>query len=148
MSPIGASGAIDARDPDGQNRGMFPARLPLPALLASLAIAAGCATPPDPATATAAPDGARVFQRHCSACHGEKGDAKSLTSGVLSVRPRDFTTPEASATLTREYMIAIARDGRPHTPMTGKQERLSQEEIEAAVDHIRRAFMKQAPGAR
>ena len=39
-------------------------------------------------------------------------------------------------------MIAIVRDGRPHTPMVGRGERLSQQEIEAAVDYIRATFMK------
>ena len=61
---------------------------------------------------------------------------------MLATPPRDFTRPEAARDLSREYMIAIVRDGRPHTPMVGRGERLSQQEIEAAVDYIRATFMK------
>lgn len=93
----------------------------------------------------AAADGAALYQRVCSACHGEKGDAKSLAQGALAKRPRDFTAPESRQRLTREYMIAIVRDGRPHTPMTGRASRLSQEEIEAVVDFIRARFMSAGP---
>ncbi|NJD87612.1 MAG: cytochrome c [Betaproteobacteria bacterium] len=101
------------------------------------------------ATAAAAADpgrGATVYQRVCSACHGEKGDGRSLASHALRTAPRDFTTEEARLALSREYMIAIVRDGRPHTPMVGRTERLAQDEIEAAVDFIRAAFMPPEPG--
>jgi mono/diheme cytochrome c family protein len=90
--------------------------------------------------------GGEIYRRVCSACHGEKGDGKSLASHALRSSPRDFTTQEARTSLTREYMIAIVRDGRPHTPMVGRAERLGQEEIEAAVDYIRATFMPPEPG--
>lgn len=102
-----------------------------------------------PATAAAATDagrGAAIYQRVCAACHGEKGDGKSLASHALRTSPRDFTTEEARTGLTREYMVAIVRDGRPHSPMVGRSGRLAQEEIEAAVDFIRAAFMPPEPG--
>jgi mono/diheme cytochrome c family protein len=85
--------------------------------------------------------GTAIYRRHCAACHGEKGDGRSLAREALAARPRDFTAKDARKELTREYMIAIVRDGRPHKPMVGRAARLSQEEIEAVVDHIRAAFM-------
>jgi len=96
-------------------------------------------------------DAAAVFMRHCSACHGEKGDGNSRAQATLSKKPRDFTAPESRSRLTREYMIAIVRDGRPHTPMIARGSRLSQDEIEAVVDFIRGSFMsapRQAPPAK
>lgn len=91
--------------------------------------------------------GAAIYQRVCSACHGERGDGRSLAAGALRNAPRDFTTEQAREALSREYMIAIVRDGRPHTPMVGRTERLGQADIEAAVDFIRAAFIPPEPGS-
>lgn len=95
----------------------------------------------DPKTKTVSDPGWDIFLRHCSSCHGEKGDSKSIAQKALAKRPRDFTAPESRQRLTREYMIAIVRDGRPHTPMTARASRLSQKEIETVVDYIRARFM-------
>lgn len=106
------------------------------------------------ASATARVDAAEpgaIYQRNCAACHGEKGDGNSRAQATLSKKPRDFTAQESRSRLTREYMIAIVRDGRPHTPMIARGSRLSQEEIEAVVDFIRGNFMstvRQAPPAK
>lgn len=91
--------------------------------------------------------GAERFLRTCSACHGEKGDGRSRASATLKTPPRDFTTEEARTNLSREYMIAIVRDGRPHTAMVARSERLAQREIEDVVDFIRAAFMPPEPGS-
>lgn len=91
--------------------------------------------------------GAATYQRVCSACHGERGDGRSLAAGALRNAPRDFTTEQAREALSREYMIAIVRDGRPHTPMVGRTERLGQADIEAVVDFIRAAFIPPEPGS-
>ncbi len=108
------------------------------ALLAAYAPGLPAAGPANPAQAL---DPAALYQRHCSACHGEAGDGNSRAQATLARKPRNFTAPEARTRLTREYMIAIVRDGRPHTPMVARSTRLSQEEIEAVVDHIRSRFM-------
>lgn len=88
---------------------------------------------------------AALFLRVCSACHGERGDGRSLASTALKTPPRDFSTEAARTGLSREYMIAIVRDGRPHTAMVGRTERLTQAEIEGVVDFIRAAFMVPDP---
>ncbi|MDH5264164.1 MAG: c-type cytochrome [Betaproteobacteria bacterium] len=89
---------------------------------------------------------ADLYLRVCSACHGEKGNGQSLASGALKTAPRDFTTEAARTGLSREYMIAIVRDGRPHTAMAGRASRLPQDEVEAVVDFIRAAFLPPEPG--
>lgn len=137
-----------------------PGAGPLPtlaALSALFAVAAGLlggcaevATVPAPVVVAAtvpppASSGAAVYLRRCAVCHGERGDGQSLARGALSHDPRDFTTESARLALTREYMIAIVRDGRPGKPMVGRGVQLSQDEIEAAVDHIRSAFMLPDP---
>jgi mono/diheme cytochrome c family protein len=112
--------------------------------LAAAALLLGLA--PAGASAEGVHPGAERFLRTCSACHGEKGDGRSRASATLKTPPRDFTTEEARANLSREYMIAIVRDGRPHTAMVGRAERLSQREIEDVVDFIRAAFLPPEPG--
>jgi mono/diheme cytochrome c family protein len=112
-----------------------------------LALAAPVALAADPAQAATTINAGAIYLRVCSACHGEKGDGNSLAQGALAKRPRNFTAPEARLRLNREYMIAIVRDGRPHSPMTGRASRLTQEEIEAVVDYIRARFMSAAPDA-
>lgn len=112
--------------------------------LAVLLSTVSCATPSlddDPTRS------AGLYLRVCSACHGEKGNGRSLASFALGTSPRDFTTEEARTHLSREYMIAIVRDGRPHTAMVGRSTRLSLAEIEGAVDFIRTAFMPPEPGS-
>ncbi|MBI5790633.1 MAG: c-type cytochrome [Rhodocyclales bacterium] len=110
-----------------------------------LVLAAPVSLAADAPQSGASIDAGAIYLRVCSACHGEKGDANSLAQGALAKRPRNFTAPEARLRLNREYMIAIVRDGRPHTPMTGRASRLSQQEIEAVVDYIRARFMSAAP---
>ena len=110
-----------------------------PALVAAPPAFAGTGEPPG--------DGAALYRRVCSACHGEKGDGCSLAAGALATPPRDFTSGEARLVLSREYMIAIVRDGRPHTPMVARSRRLTQREAEGVVDYIRSAFMAPGPEA-
>ena len=130
---------------------------------AAVAVLAACTTPaPSPAdspadspagkpAASAAParaslaEASLLYLRRCSVCHGERGDGRSLASTALAQMPRDFTTEGSRLELTREYMIAIVRDGRPGKPMVGRTAQLDQAQIEAIVDFVRAAFVPPAP---
>ena len=126
-------------------------------VLAALALLAACTTPAQapagdaPSRAAAAPAGfdlaraSLLYLRRCSVCHGERGNGLSLASTALAQAPHDFTTESTRLTMSREYMIAIVRDGRPDTPMVGRSTRMAQEEIEAIVDFIRTAFVPPDP---
>ncbi len=128
-------------------------RILVPALV--VALLGACATPEaghdkpatGPLTASADPAvvGPQVYLRRCSVCHGERGDGFSHARSALSMSPRDFTIDRARIELTREYMIAIVRDGRPGTPMVGRAAQLSQFQIEAVVDYVRAAFIPPDP---
>lgn len=83
---------------------------------------------------------AALYHNYCSVCHGDKGDGNSRARGSLNPPPRDFTAPGASQ-LTRDYMIAIVRGGKPGTAMVGWQTQMNQKEIEAVVDYVRDNFM-------
>ncbi len=89
-------------------------------------------------------DGAAIYNHYCSVCHGESGDGRSRARASLVPPPRDFTDPAIAARLTREYMIAIVREGRPGTAMVGWSTQLGQSETEAVVDYVRNTFMRSA----
>lgn len=86
-----------------------------------------------------------LYHDYCSVCHGDRGDGRSRARSSLVPPPRDFTEPRLAATLTREAMIVITRDGKPGTAMVGWKTQLQNAEIEAVVDYIRATFMRVTP---
>lgn len=84
----------------------------------------------------------KLYREYCSVCHGDNGDGDTHVRGGLQPPPRDFTTPQAAAELTRERMIASVSEGRPGTAMTAWKGQLSAVEIAAVVDYVREHFMQ------
>jgi cbb3-type cytochrome c oxidase subunit III len=83
--------------------------------------------------------GGVLYLQACAMCHGETGTRP--TTGRMQPPPRDFTSPEVIAELTRKRMIASVTNGRPGTAMKGYGTQFNKGEIEAMVDFIREAFM-------
>ena len=98
--------------------------------------------------AAASEQGRTLFVRNCAVCHGEKGDGQSRARNSLNPPPRDFTSPEETAQLTRERMIQSVTNGRPGTAMMPWKTRMSKTEIETVVDFVRAAFMPAGQSAR
>ena len=88
----------------------------------------------------------RLYAETCSVCHGEKGDGNSHASAGLRPPPKDFTSPAARKALTRDYMIAVIRDGKPGTAMVGFASQLNETQIADLADYIRTRFMKDTTG--
>ena len=82
-----------------------------------------------------------IYHNYCSVCHGDRGDGNSRAKGSLIPAPRDFTK---AGELTRSTMITIVTHGKPGTAMTGWTTQLTNKEIEAVVDYIRKTFMQVA----
>jgi mono/diheme cytochrome c family protein len=95
-----------------------------------------------PPSSAAARDGARLYKRHCAACHGDRGSGAQWTEYSLNPPPRDFTAPAAREELSRERMITSVTYGRPGTAMMSFKKRLTGEQIGLVVDYIRHDFMK------
>jgi len=87
-------------------------------------------------------DAKALYQKHCSACHGENGNGKSRASIALNPPPRDFSSAEAWRQLSRERMLISVTYGRPGSAMVGFENRLDKSEIAAIVDYIRTHFMR------
>jgi len=88
--------------------------------------------------------GRDIYKRHCSACHGDKGNGSTWTKSGLNPPPRDFTNEDAHSYLTRDRMIASVTHGRRGTAMMPFRSRLSADEIGLVVDYIRSDFMRVA----
>jgi cytochrome c oxidase cbb3-type subunit 3 len=90
-------------------------------------------------------DGAAIYHSYCSVCHGDAGDGKTSARTALVPPPADFTNLHLRAKLTREYMAAIVRGGKPGTAMVGWGTRLNAAQIDAVVDYVRASFMTGKP---
>ncbi len=86
--------------------------------------------------------GRQIYARTCSVCHGERGNGSMWASANLRPAPRDFSSPEAKAELTRERMLASVAVGRPGTAMSGYASKFSAQDMAAVVDYIRGSVMR------
>lgn len=90
-------------------------------------------------------EAAQLYREHCAVCHGDHGDGKTRARSGLNPQPRDFTTPEAAAELSRQQMINTVVAGSPGTAMVAWHGRLSKAQIDGVVDYVRTTFMTLAP---
>lgn len=85
-----------------------------------------------------------VYAQNCMVCHGERGQGAPSNVGLIP--PRDFTTPQTRAELTRERMLNSVTNGRPNTAMAAFANRLPVSDIEAVVDYVRAGLMLPSSG--
>lgn len=83
--------------------------------------------------------GRTVYAQNCMVCHGERGQGSPSSVGLIP--PRDFSTPQARAELTRDRMLNSVTNGRPNTAMAPFAGRLPKSDIEAVVDYVRVVLM-------
>ena len=79
------------------------------------------------APAFGAPDGQRLYDRNCAACHGSNG------TGGVGV---PLALPDFQYQVTDDYLATTIRKGRPGRVMPAFEE-LSDAEVEALVNHVR-----------
>jgi len=77
--------------------------------------------------ATAAPDGARLFERHCAACHGLNGQ------GGVGI---PLALPSFQAAVDDKFLFTTIREGRPGRVMPAFRS-LSDAQLKAIIHHIR-----------
>lgn len=86
--------------------------------------------------------GQKIYQRHCSVCHGDRGQVAMWAKAGLDPSPADFSNPEKRDELKRQRMLFSVSNGRPDTAMTSWLGRFDAKQIESVVDYIRVALMQ------
>jgi mono/diheme cytochrome c family protein len=83
--------------------------------------------------------GRGVYGHFCQVCHGDRGQGEM--SAEMQGMPRDLTTPQAQAGLTRERLLESITRGQHGPIKTGFSEKLNAEYISAVTDYIRRVML-------
>jgi mono/diheme cytochrome c family protein len=114
----------------------------LPTLLLALALPAAAAAP-ELGTDAQRANGARLYAKFCSQCHGDQGDGKGPAAPMLQPLPRDFTggkykirTTPSGTLPTQSDLESIIRKGMPYTAMPGWPQ-LSDGEIRDLAYHLK-----------
>ena len=89
--------------------------------------------------------GRDIFYKHCIACHGDKGNGKTFAANVLNPPPKNFTSEKSKQELTEGRMILSVTKGRKGTAMMPWESRLTEKEIRAVVNYIRKNLMELEP---
>lgn len=145
----------------------YSRRVPGPPALPALLLAAfGLASPlpakeaPAQAPAWIAPsaaEGRLVYDKACSACHGERGDGQGPAAAYLEPRPRDFTTgtfkfrgtPNGELP-TDADLLRIVEEGIPGTSMPAWKQALTARERADVVAYLKtfaEDFQEAAPAS-
>lgn len=77
------------------------------------------------------PEGAVVFKRNCSTCHGPQG------KGLASIKTPDFTNLRVQASISDAQMLKIILNGKPGTMMPAFGAKLSPGQIAAVQSFLR-----------
>ena len=85
----------------------------------------------------------KLYERHCTACHGEKGDGDGPAAYLLSPKPRDFTsgvykfrsTPTGSPP-TDQDLLRTLKHGINGTSMPS-WDRLSEKELTDVINYVK-----------
>lgn len=83
--------------------------------------------------------GRGVYGHFCQICHGDRG--QGVPSDEMSGIPRDLTTPQAQAGLTRERLVNAVTHGQHGPIQAGFSDKLSAEYVGAVVDYIRKVMI-------
>ncbi|OGS92247.1 MAG: hypothetical protein A2Z95_01165 [Gallionellales bacterium GWA2_60_18] len=83
--------------------------------------------------------GRSLYAHNCAVCHGERGQGAPAAIGITP--PRDLSSPQARAELTRKRMLASVTGGHASAGKAGFADRLLPPDIDAVVDYVRAALM-------
>jgi mono/diheme cytochrome c family protein len=76
-------------------------------------------------------DGAAIYKERCAMCHHADG------KGIKAMKMPDFTDPKWQASVTDKQLVEGTENGVKGTAMPGFKGKLTTEEIQAVVAHIR-----------
>ena len=76
-------------------------------------------------------DGAAIFKKNCTMCHGTDG------KGFSALKTPDFTDPKWQSSIKDKEMREVIKNGKKGTAMAAFGGKLKDEEISAVVAYIR-----------
>jgi cbb3-type cytochrome c oxidase subunit III len=82
------------------------------------------ATPPEA-------DGAAIFKKNCTMCHGADG------KGYSALKTPNFTDPKWQSSIKDTQLREVIKNGKKGTAMAPFGEKLKDEEISAVIAYIR-----------
>jgi cytochrome c len=91
-------------------------------------------------------NGAKIYEKKCKKCHGEKGDGKGSASEKLELKPASFSAPGFLKGQADGQLFFIAEKGSPNTDMDdfgpGSAANLSKDDLWSVIAYIRKTFTK------
>jgi cytochrome c oxidase cbb3-type subunit III len=84
--------------------------------------------------------GESLYQENCAFCHAADGTGRNWIGSFLEPHPRDLTSPAFMSTLTIDRLTSVIRNGLPETSMPAWKSVLKDDEIQAVVAYVGRAF--------
>lgn len=93
-------------------------------------------------------EGQSLFIKNCAFCHAADGTGKNWIGRFLKPHPRDLTDSNWRAGMTRAGLKHAISEGLPGTSMPTWGSVLTEQEIEALIDYIARAFKPVPSGAK
>ena len=84
--------------------------------------------------------GEKIFQDNCAFCHAADGTGKNWIGSFLEPRPRDLTNPYFMQDMSPQRLESIIKEGLTGTTMPAWKDVLSENEIQALIAYINRAF--------
>jgi len=91
-------------------------------------------------------NGAKIYEKKCKKCHGEKGDGKGSAADKLDTKPAAFSAPGYLKGRKDGQLFFISEKGSPNTDMDdfgpGSAANLSKDDLWSVVAYIRKTFTK------
>lgn len=84
--------------------------------------------------------GERLFQQNCAFCHGADGTGQNWIGKFMEPHPRNLQDPAFMGQANRRTLAHAIREGLPNTSMPAWKSVLKEEEIQAILAYINRAF--------
>ena len=88
--------------------------------------------------------GAKVYAQRCALCHGPAGHGDGPGAAGLNPKPRNHTDGSYMNGRTDAQLLQVIHNGKGAMPAWGKV--LSEEEIQAALKHVRSLAQPPYPG--
>ena len=83
--------------------------------------------------------GETLFQKNCAFCHARDGTGRNWFGAFLRPHPRNLTGDKMQG-MTRQKLFNVIKNGVPGTSMSAWKYVLTDDEIEAVVSYVSKAF--------